>query len=111
MYREMNKTEIASIVLLGILVIFIAFSYGFYLKPNGKQEQSTLALVLITSVITSIVIGLFAYVGLNGNTNAQLNFFIPIMILVLLPTCIISATVSANQLYGLREAVAAGKQT
>jgi hypothetical protein len=107
----MNKTEIGCAGLLFVLAIFIATSYGLYLRPDGKQKKETLALVITAAVLTGIITGIFAYVGLKGNVTAQLQFFIPIMILALLPTCIISATISANQLYGLREAVAAGKCT
>jgi hypothetical protein len=109
MYREMNKYISGG--LLVILAAGIIASYTMYLKPQGKQEQATLGLVIATAVFTGIIGFLFAYVGLKGNITVQLQFFIPLLILVLLPTCIISATVSANQLYGLREAVAAGKQT
>ncbi len=105
----MNK--IVSGGLLAILAAGIVASYVLYLKPKGKQEQATLGLVIATAVFTGIVGFLFAFLGLKGNATAQLQFFIPLITLVLLPTCIISATVAANQLYGLREAVAAGKQT
>lgn len=107
----MNKTELVCAGLLVILLFFIALSYGFYLRPDGKQKQETLALVITASLLTGIITGMFAYIGLKGNVTAQLQFFIPIMILALLPTCIISATVSANQLYVLRDAIAGGKCT
>jgi hypothetical protein len=103
--------KIAYGALLAILAALVATSYGLYLRTDGKQNQATLALVLATSVIASIIGFVFAYGGLKGNVTAQLQFFIPILVLVLLPTCIISATVSANQLYGLREAIAAGRAT
>ena len=95
--------------LLVILAVGVITSYAIYLRPNGKQNKASMGLVITVAVITGIIGFMFAFMGLKGNAEAQLQFFIPIMILILLPTCIISATVGANQLYGLREAIAANK--
>ncbi len=107
----MTWIELASIAGLVLLIAGTAVSYGMYLSPQGKQNQATLAVVIATAVCAGIIVAMFSYFGLKGNADAQLRLFIPLVTLVLLPTCIISATVSANQLYGLREAIAAGKCT
>ena len=97
--------------LLIVFFSFIAASYSLYLKPDGKQNQATLGLVITVAVFVGIAAFALAFVGLKGNAQAQLQFFIPLAICILLPTTIISATVGAYQLYGLREAIAANKQS
>jgi hypothetical protein len=94
-----------------LFFVFIGISYSLYLKPDGKQNQATLGLVIAVAVCVGIVAFLLAFIGLKGNAQAQLQFFIPLAICILLPTTIISATVGAYQLYGLREAIAANTQS
>ena len=91
--------------------VFLASSYGLYLRPKGKQDQATLGLVILVAALVGIVGYVFAFIGLNGNAQAQMQYFLPLVIFILLPTTLISATVSAYQLYGLREAVAVKTQT
>jgi hypothetical protein len=107
----MDLKKIFFAICLAATGLAALLSYIFHLTPKGKQNQRTLILVIVTAVLTGLTGFLFAIWGLRGNVTAQQQFFIPIVTLVLLPTCIISATVAANQLYGLREAIAAGKQT
>ncbi len=97
--------------LCAIPFVFLAISYGLYLRPKGKQDQATLGLVILVAALVGIVGYVFAFIGLNGNAQAQMQYFLPLAIFILLPTTLISATVSAYQLYGLREAIAVKTQT
>ncbi len=101
---------IISVGLCVILFAFIIASYVLYLKPDGKQNQATLGLVITVAVLVGIIGWIFTFIGLKGNAQAQIQYFLPFAIFILLPTAIISATVGAYQLYGLREIIAANKQ-
>ncbi len=95
-----------SILLLG----FIVGSYTVTLKPAGVQNQSLIGLVIFTALAAGLIGWIFAIWGLKGNPTAHIQFLLAFTILVLFPTTLISSTVSASQLYGLRDAIAANVQ-
>ncbi len=93
-----------------VLLFFTGLSYGLTLAPSGSQNTSLIGLVIFTSLAFGIVGWLLAVWGFGGNAGIQTKFLLAFAILVLFPTTLISATVSASQLYGIRNAIAANQQ-
>lgn len=93
-----------------ILLGFMTGSYAATMKPSGSQNTSLIGLVIFTSLAFGIVGWLLAVWGFGGNADVQTKFLLAFAILVLFPTTLISATVSASQLYGIRNAVATNQQ-
>jgi uncharacterized membrane protein len=75
-------------------------------KPTGSQNQALFGIVITTSVIASLLGWFIGYILFNGNPTAQLHFLLFFTFLLFMVT-MVSATTSAFQLYGLREAMAA----
>ena len=105
----MDQIDIFFIVAGGMCVLLFALmtaSYATTMKPKGQQNQSLIGLVIGTSVAFGIIGWLLAVWGLKGNPAMQTQFLLAFAILILFPTTVISAALSASQLYGLRDAIA-----
>lgn len=106
----MDPMFYASALICGILLVFVILSYVMTLNPAALQNKSLIGLVLFTSIATGIVGWGFATWGLKGNPNAQIQFLL-MFVMILFATSLVSSTLSASQLYGLRDTVAANTQT
>ncbi len=81
---------------------------GFYvdaMRSTATQNDKLVGVVGGTVGATALVtlgLTLFAF---GGNPTRMIQFLYIFALMVLLPTCTISAAISAQHLYGLREAV------
>jgi hypothetical protein len=99
---------VAFLVFATLFSVVIAF-YVDTLKSSATQNEKLLGVVGGTvSSISLVVLGLTLY-AFGGNPNRMIQFLYVVALLVILPVGMISAAVSANHLYGLREAVAVKK--
>lgn len=94
------------IVLFGLIVV----SYSTNLRPDSMQNKSLIALVIVTAFVASVLGYLMAYIGLKGDVSSQIHFLI-VTVMILFAMNIVSGSVAAMQLYGLRDSIAANIQT
>jgi multisubunit Na+/H+ antiporter MnhB subunit len=92
-----------------LLFAMIVASYAVNLKPDSAQNKSLIAMIIVTACIASILGYLMAYIGLKGDVTSQVHFLMA-AVMILFATNIVSGSVAALQLYGLRDAVATNKQ-
>ncbi len=99
---------VAFFVFATLLVVVIA-TYADMLRSSATQNEKMVGVVGGTvSAISLVTLGLTLY-AFGANPNRMIQFLYVFALLVLLPVSMISASVSANHLYGLRDAVAIKK--
>ncbi len=98
-----------SVAMCFLLLAMMIASISMNAKPSGAQNQSLLGLVVATSVLAGIVGWFIGYILFKGDPTAQIHFLL-FFTFILFVTSLTSATVSAFQLYGIRDAVATNKQ-
>jgi hypothetical protein len=98
-----------SVAMCVLLFAMMVASIAMNAKPSGAQNQSLLGVVLATSVLAGIIGWFIGYILFKGDPTAQIHFLL-FFAFILFVTSLTSATVSAFQLYGIRDAVAANKQ-
>jgi hypothetical protein len=98
-----------SVSLCIALFAMMVVSLSMNAKPSGAQNQSLLGVVVATSVLAGIVGWFIGYILFKGNPTAQIHFLL-FFTFILFATTLTSASVSAFQLYGIRNAVATNEQ-
>jgi hypothetical protein len=104
-----DKFFYISAALSVMLAIFIGIAYGTNLQPTSMQNKSLVTWIIVVSVAASVLAWLMAYIGLKGNVTAQVHFLI-VMVAILFAMNVVSGSVGVQQLYGLRDAIAANTQ-
>lgn len=95
-----------SFLLFAVLFSCIIAFYVDAMRTSSTQNDKLVGYVYATVLpVAFATLGLTLY-AFGGNPARMIQFLYIFTLLIILPTCTITAAVSAQHLYGLREAVA-----
>jgi hypothetical protein len=103
-----NAPFAISIGVCGMLAVIAGVTYGTLLPKDSAQNTKLLAIVTVFSFVASLIAYALALYHFSHNPGQMIQFILGIVMIVILPCALISASISTITISNLRDTLAAG---
>ena len=103
-----NAPFAISIGVCGMLAVIAGVTYGTLLPKDSSQNTKLLAIVTVFSFVSSLIAYALALYHFSHNPGQMIQFILGIVMIVILPCALISASISTITISNLRDTLAAG---
>jgi ACR3 family arsenite efflux pump ArsB len=97
-----------SIGICGMLAVVAGVTYGTLLPKDSSQNTKLLAIVTVFSFVASLIAYALALYHFSHNPGQMAQFILGIVMLIVLPCTLISASISTITISNLRDTLATG---
>ena len=91
-----------------MLAVIAGVTYGTLLPKDSAQNTKLLAIVTVFSFVASLIAYALALYHFSHNPGQMIQFILGIVMIVILPCALISASISTITISNLRDTLAAG---
>ena len=91
-----------------MLAVIAGVTYGTLLPKDSSQNTKLLAIVTVFSFVSSLIAYALALYHFSHNPGQMIQFILGIVMIVILPCALISASISTITISNLRDTLAAG---
>ena len=99
-----------SIAICGMLAIIVGVTYGTLLPKDSAQNTKLLAIVTVFSFVASLIAYALALYHFSHNPGQMAQFILGIVMIIILPCTLISASISTITISNLRDTLATGRR-
>ena len=103
-----NAPFAISIGVCGMLAVIAGVTYGTLLPKDSSQNTKLLAIVTVFSFVSSLIAYALALYHFSHNPGQMIQFILGVVMIVILPCALISASISTITISNLRDTLAAG---
>jgi hypothetical protein len=103
-----NAPFAISIGVCGMLAVIAGVTYGTLLPKDSAQNTKLLAIVTVFSFVASLIAYALALYHFSHNPGQMIQFILGIVMIIILPCALISASISTITISNLRDTLAAG---
>jgi len=93
-----------------MLTIVVGVTYGTLLPKDSAQNTKLMAIVTVFSFVASLVAYALALYHFSHNPTQMIQFILGIVMIVILPCTLISASIATITISNMRDTLAAGSQ-
>jgi hypothetical protein len=93
-----------------MLAIVVGVTYGTLLPKDSAQNTKLMAIVTVFSFVASLVAYALALYHFSHNPTQMIQFILGIVMIVILPCTLISASIATITISNMRDTLAAGSQ-
>jgi hypothetical protein len=93
-----------------MLAIVVGVTYGTLLPKDSAQNTKLMAIVTVFSFVASLVAYALALYHFSHNPTQMIQFILGIVMIVILPCTLISASIATITISNMRDTLAAGNQ-
>ena len=91
-----------------MLAVIAGVTYGTLLPKDSSQNTKLLAIVTVFSFVSSLIAYALALYHFSHNPGQMIQFILGVVMIVILPCALISASISTITISNLRDTLAAG---
>jgi len=91
-----------------MLAVIAGVTYGTLLPKDSAQNTKLLAIVTVFSFVASLIAYALALYHFSHNPGQMIQFILGIVMIIILPCALISASISTITISNLRDTLAAG---
>ena len=104
----MDTAHYVSIAICIVLFTVVVSTYATLVPKDSAQNTKLLAIIIVFSIAASIVAYALAEYAFSRDGKYMLQFMLAVVMLVALPSSLISVAVSTISVSNLRDTLAAG---
>jgi hypothetical protein len=93
-----------------MLAIVVGVTYGTLLPKDSAQNTKLMAIVTVFSFVASLVAYALALYHFSHNPTQMIQFILGIVMIVILPCTLVSASIATITISNMRDTLAAGSQ-
>jgi putative Mn2+ efflux pump MntP len=105
-----NLPYVVSASICAMLAIVVGVTYGTLLPKDSAQNTKLMAIVTVFSFVASLVAYALALYHFSHNPTQMIQFILGIVMIVILPCTLISASIATITISNMRDTLAAGNQ-
>jgi len=105
-----NLPYIVAIAICSMLAVIAGVTFGALIPKDSAQNTKLLAIVTTFSFVASLVAYALALYHFSHNPTQMIQFILGVVMIVILPTSLISASIATITISNLRDTMAAGNQ-
>jgi len=99
-----------SVSVCGVLAIIAGVTYGTLLPKDSSQNTKLLTIVTVFSFVASLIAYALALYHFSHNPGQMIQFMLLIVMLIVLPCSLISASIATVTVSNMRDTLATGNQ-
>lgn len=105
-----NAPYMISIAICAMLAVVVGVTYGTLLPKDSAQNTKLMAIVTVFSFVTSLIAYALALYHFSHNPGQMAQFILGVVMIIILPCALISASISTITVSNLRDTLATGNQ-
>jgi len=103
-----NLPYIVSVGICVMLAVIAGVTFGTLLPKDSAQNTKLLAIVTVFSFVASLVAYALALYHFSHNPSQMIQFILGVVMIIILPCALISASISTITISNLRDTLATG---
>jgi len=99
-----------SVSVCGVLAVIAGVTYGTLLPKDSSQNTKLLTIVTVFSFVASLIAYALALYHFSHNPSQLLQFLLLIIMIIILPCSLVSASIATITISNMRDTLATGNQ-
>lgn len=103
-----NLPYLVSLGICATLIIIAGITFGTLIPKDSSQNTKLLAIVTVFSFVASLIAYALSLYHFSHNPTQMIQFILAIVMIIVLPCALVSASISTITISNMRDTLAAG---